>query len=93
MSFSNTIGRILIALTISGTIFASPAQALPLVTYSWTTTSEGYGGNVSEPSSASFQAPLSDVLNGVIPQFDILKHTARLSWIDVQQCRGKFHRI
>jgi hypothetical protein len=71
MTFSNTIGRILIALTISGAIFASPAQALPLVTYSWTTTSEGYGGNVSEPSSASFQAPLSDVLNGVIPQFDI----------------------
>jgi hypothetical protein len=71
MSFSNTIGGILIALTISGPILASPAQAVPLVTYSWTTTNEGFGSHVSEPSSASFEAPLSDVLNGVIPQSDI----------------------
>jgi hypothetical protein len=72
MFASNLIGRIsLLALTISGAIFASSAQAVPLVTYSWTTTSEGFGFNVSEPSSATFEVPLSDVLNGVIPQFDI----------------------
>jgi hypothetical protein len=44
---------------------AAPAQAVPMVTYSWTTTSEG-----PAPSSATFEAPLSDVLNGVIPQSD-----------------------
>ena len=31
----------------------------------------GFGLHVSAPSSASFQVPLSDVLNEVIPQFDI----------------------
>ena len=69
--YSNAIGGVLIALTISGHIFASPAQAVPLVTYNWTTASEGFGSHVSEPSSASFQVPLSDVLNGAIPQSDI----------------------
>jgi hypothetical protein len=71
MSFSKTIGTILIALTISGPIFALPAQADPVVTYSWTTTSKGVGSHVSAPSSATFDVPLSDVLNGIIPQFDI----------------------
>jgi hypothetical protein len=42
-----------------------------MVTYSWTTTSEGYGTHVSAPSSATFEVPLSDVLAGVIPQLDI----------------------
>jgi hypothetical protein len=71
MSFSKTMGTILIALIISGSIVASPAQASPVVTYSWTTTSAGFGSHVSAPSSATFDVPLSDVLNGVIPQFDI----------------------
>ncbi len=52
-------------------LLASPGRAAPMVTYSWTTTAEGYGPHVSAPSSATFEAPLSDVLNGVIPQFDI----------------------
>jgi hypothetical protein len=52
-------------------LLAGEAQADPLVTYSWTTTSEGFGPIVGQPSSASFQAPLSDVLAGFIPQFDI----------------------
>jgi hypothetical protein len=43
----------------------------PLVTYTWTTTSEGFGPIVGEPSSASFQVPLSDVLGGFIPEFDV----------------------
>jgi hypothetical protein len=71
MSFPKMVGGILIALTISGPIFALPAQADSLVTYTWTTTSEGYGSHVSEPTSASFEVPLSDVLNGVILQSDI----------------------
>jgi hypothetical protein len=71
MSFSRTIGAILILLGASQALFASAAQAAPMVTYSWTTTNEGYGQNVSAPSSATFEVPLSDVLNGVIPQSDI----------------------
>jgi hypothetical protein len=71
MSLSKTICKILVPLAIAIPIFASAAQADPLVTYNWTTTSEGFGFNVSKPSSASFQVPLSDVLAGVIPQFDI----------------------
>ena len=42
-----------------------------MVTYTWTTTSEGFGTHVSAPSSATFEVPLSDVLAGEIPQFDI----------------------
>jgi hypothetical protein len=55
----------------AATIFSVQAQADPLVTYTWTTTSEGFGPVVGEPSSATFQVPLSDVLSGVISQFDI----------------------
>jgi hypothetical protein len=68
MSFSKTIATVLI---LSGPIFASSAQADALVTYTWTTTSEGFGPHVGEPTSATFQVPVSDVLNGVISQFDI----------------------
>jgi hypothetical protein len=71
MSFSKTIGTILIALTIAGSIFASPAQADAMVTYSWTTTSQGFGLHLGQPSSATFQVPLSDVQAGVIPEVDI----------------------
>jgi hypothetical protein len=56
----------LIALT--GAILASPAQAVPMVTYTWTTTN-AHGG--LSPSSATFEVPLSDVLAGAIPQIDI----------------------
>jgi hypothetical protein len=49
----------------------SPSQAAQLVTYTWTTTSEGFGPHVDKPSSATFQVPLSDVQSGVIPQSDI----------------------
>ena len=71
MSFSKTIGKIMIALTISGPMIASPALAVPMVTYSWTTTSQGFGPHVDQPSLATFQAPLSDVLAGKIPMFDV----------------------
>jgi hypothetical protein len=42
-----------------------------MVTYTWTTTSEGFGPHVSAPSSATFEVPLSDVVAGIIPQSDI----------------------
>jgi hypothetical protein len=58
-------------LAISSVFFGIPAWAAPMVTYTWTTTSEGFGPHVSAPSSATFEAPLSDVLAGVIPQSDI----------------------
>jgi hypothetical protein len=58
-------------LTISGPVFVSAAEADAMVTYSWTTTSQGYGLNLGQPSSATFQVPLSDVQAGVIPEIDI----------------------
>jgi hypothetical protein len=58
-------------LAVSGAILGTPAQAGPMVTYTWTTTSEGFGAHVSAPSSATFEVPLSDVLAGAIPQSDI----------------------
>ena len=71
MSFLKTAGRILIALTISAPIFASAAQASTYVTYSWTTTSEGFGPHVDAPSSATFQVLLSAVQTGTITAIDI----------------------
>jgi len=47
---------------------ASQVQADPVVTYNWVTDSITTGG---KPTSASFEVPLSDVLGGTIPQFDI----------------------
>ena len=71
MAFSKTLGRIAIALTILGPVFAASAHAVPLVTYSWTTTSQGFGLHLGQPSTATFQVPLSDVLAGEISQFDV----------------------
>jgi PEP-CTERM motif-containing protein len=71
MNKSRSIAKALTALALAGGILASSAQAIPLVTYSWTTTSQGFGPHLSQPSSATFQVPLSDVLNGVIPFSDI----------------------
>ena len=56
---------------MSAALFGTVAEAAPMVTYTWTTTSEGFGTHVSAPSSATFEVPLSDVLAGEIPQFDI----------------------
>jgi hypothetical protein len=71
MNRSSPIGKVLTTLTLLGGILASQAHAVPLVTYSWTTTSQGFGPHLSQPSSATLQVPLSDVLNGVIPFSDI----------------------
>ena len=69
-SFSKT-GLVAAAVLACSAVVSIPAQAEPMVTYTWTTTSEGYGPNVSAPSSASFEVPLSAVLSGVIAQSDI----------------------
>jgi hypothetical protein len=71
MSFLKIIRKALIPVVIAAPIFATAAQADPLVTYTWTTTSLGFGSHVDKPSLATFQVPLADVLAGVIPQFDI----------------------
>ena len=71
MSFAKTSIASLAAFFSFACLVGAPAQAAPEVTYTWTTTSEGFGLHVSAPSSASFEAPLSDVLAGVIPQSDI----------------------
>jgi hypothetical protein len=71
MNRSRSIGKALTALTLVGAILVSQAQAVPFVTYSWTTTSQGFGPHLSQPSSATFQVPLNDVHNGVIPFSDI----------------------
>jgi hypothetical protein len=71
MNRSTSIGTALTALTCIGGIWGPQAQAVPLVTYDWTTTSQGFGPHLSQPSSATFQVPLSDVRDGVIPSSDI----------------------
>jgi len=47
------------------------AQAGDFVTYTWTTTSQGFGSHVDQPTSASFEVPLSSVLAGKILYSDI----------------------
>lgn len=47
------------------------AIAGDVVTYTWTTTSQGFGAHVDQPTSASFDVPLSSVLAGRIIYSDI----------------------
>jgi hypothetical protein len=70
-ALSKTIITSALALAIAGCLIASPARADQLVTYNWTTTNVGFGFNNFAPTSASFQVPLIDVQNGVIPQIDV----------------------
>jgi len=50
---------------------AGVAQAGGIVTYNWTTTSQGFGSHVDQPSWASFDVPLASVLAGKILYSDI----------------------
>ena len=50
---------------------AATAQAGDMVTYSWTTTSQGFGSHVDQPTLATFQVPLASVLAGKILYSDI----------------------
>jgi hypothetical protein len=61
----------LITLTLFGISFSMQVLASPVVTYSWTTTSQGYGPHVDQPTSATFDASLSAVQSGKITAFDI----------------------
>jgi len=40
---------------------AGAAQAADVVIYTWTTTSQGFGSHVDQPTSASFEVPLASV--------------------------------
>jgi hypothetical protein len=72
MLFSRKLAIVAAGLGLAAPLLlAEPAQAAAMVTYSWTTTNEGFGPHVDEPTLASFQAPLSDVLGGFIPEFDV----------------------
>ncbi len=64
-----TIRQLLIA-SVALSAIAAPAHA-QLVTYSWTTTSQGFGTNVGQPTSASFQVALAAVQTGRINVGDI----------------------
>jgi hypothetical protein len=59
---------ILAAVACTAPVYAAQAQQ---VTYSWTTTSTGFGTHVSQPTAASFEVPLSAVLSGQINYSDI----------------------
>jgi PEP-CTERM motif len=72
MSLSTMVAKALLGLAISMCfLFSSLAHAGPVVIYTWTTTGEGFGTHISEPTSATFEVPLSDVLSGVVNQGDI----------------------
>ncbi|NNM75697.1 PEP-CTERM sorting domain-containing protein [Sphingomonas sp. ID1715] len=63
----------ILAVAVSALALATgaPAGAAELVTYSWTTTSQGFGNNVGQPSLATFQVALSAVQSGRIELSDI----------------------
>jgi hypothetical protein len=50
---------------------AAPSVAAALVTYSWTTTSQGFGTNLGQPTAATFQVDLSKVQTGSFSAQDI----------------------
>jgi len=71
MLLSKITARIFAGVVASGAVLTAPAFAGPMVTYSWTTTSTGFGAHPYAPTSATFEVPLADVLSGMIPQWDI----------------------
>ena len=52
-------------------VLIAPAAGAQVVTYSWTTTSQGFGSHVDQPTTASFDVPLASVLAGKILYSDI----------------------
>jgi len=59
------------ALLSAALLSTQASAAAPVVTYSWVTTSQGYGSHVDQPSVATFDVPLSVVKSGVIGYTDI----------------------
>lgn len=69
---SRTIRLASIATLFSaGLVTTQAGAAEPVVTYSWVTTSQGYGPHVDQPSTATFDVALSVVKSGVIGYNDI----------------------
>jgi hypothetical protein len=62
--------RILTAL-LTLLLLSSQVQASPVVTYSWTTTKQGFGTHVAQPAAATFDVTLSAVQSGKITPVDI----------------------
>jgi hypothetical protein len=64
---------LLVALAALGAtaLVAETAQAADLVTYSWTTTSKGFGSHLDQPTAATFQVALSAVQAGSFGANDI----------------------
>jgi len=61
-------------LLLAALVAAAPAGASNpqgVVTYTWTTTSQGYGSHVDQPTMASFDVPLASLLAGKILYSDI----------------------
>lgn len=50
---------------------AATSASAQLVTYSWTTTSQGFGNNLGQPTTATFQVALSKVQAGSFSSGDI----------------------
>jgi hypothetical protein len=71
MVLFSKIGRLLLAIASTILISVTPAVAADMVTYSWTTTSQGFGSHVSQPTTATFDVPLTAVLSGKINYSDI----------------------
>lgn len=58
-------------LAVVGLSISPQSQATPYYSYSWTTTSQGYGAHVDQPSVATFDVAQSTVQSGQIGYFDI----------------------
>jgi hypothetical protein len=66
--FKSIFRALLIAFGLAAATAPAHAQ---FVTYSWTTTSQGFGPKIGQPTLATFEVPLSAVQNGKINYGDI----------------------
>lgn len=71
MSPSKAVRLLFSALTLCFAFCAGQAQAAAIYTYSWTTTSQGYGPHTDQPSFATFDVAASAVQSGTIGYNDI----------------------
>jgi hypothetical protein len=71
MRVSTKSAVIALAALAASALAAGAAQAAQFVTYTWTTTSQGVGLHLGQPTTASFQVDLSKVQTGSFSQFDI----------------------
>ena len=71
MSISKTAIFLFRTTLVSLCVFAAQAQAAPYYAYSWTTTNQGYGPHVDQPSHASFDVAAAVIQTGTIGYNDI----------------------